>query len=116
MEVIVHHGGILEDYGGVRIDIPDDLEIAIAEVPHGWPDGFSEAVTADLGTRWMNERAHAVLRVRSATMSESGFNYLLNPAHPFVRISFNFEAVRRRATTSDAPEQVVDLAGVCTGR
>ena len=46
MEVLVHHGGIPEDYIAIRIDIPDDLEVGTLDVPDGWPDLVPEAVTA----------------------------------------------------------------------
>ncbi|MBL8292030.1 MAG: RES domain-containing protein [Bryobacterales bacterium] len=95
MEVIVHHGGIPQDYIGIRIDVPDDLEIGTLDIPDGWPDLVPEEVTADLGTKWANTCKQAVLRVPSATMSLSGYNYVLNPAHSdFTRISFSFEPVR----------------------
>lgn len=95
MEVIVHHGGIPEDYVGIRIDIPDDLEIGQVEVPEGWPDIVPEELTAEQGSVWVNSCRQAVLRVPSATMSISGYNYVLNPAHPnFPRISFTFEPIR----------------------
>ena len=95
MEVIVHHGGIPEDYVGIKIDIPDDLEISILDIPDGWPDVVPEEVTAEQGTKWANTCKQAVLRVPSATMSVSGYNYILNPAHQdFARISFSFEPVR----------------------
>lgn len=95
MEVIVHHGGIPEDYVGIRIEIPDDVAIMIMDVPDGWPDNVPEEVTAGLGTDWVRAGLYAVLRVPSATMSDSGYNYVLNPAHPdFIRISFHFEPIR----------------------
>lgn len=95
MGVIVHHGGIPEDYIGIKIEIPDDLEIGLVDVPDGWPDLVSEEVTAEQGTAWVDTCMQAVLRVPSATMSVSGFNYVLNPAHrDFARISFSFEPVR----------------------
>lgn len=95
MEVMVHHGGIPEDYVGIKIDIPDELEIGTVEIPDGWPDVVPEAVTAEQGTEWVNACKQTVLRVPSATMSISGFNYVLNPAHPaFARISFSFEPIR----------------------
>lgn len=75
LELIVHHGGIPEDHVGIRIDIPDDIEIQ--------------------GTGWVEACHQAVLPVPSATMSISGCNYVLNPAHPdFARISFSFEPIR----------------------
>jgi len=95
MEIIVHHGGIPEDYIGIRIDIPDDLEIGLLDVPAGWPDLVPEEVTAEQGTNWVNACNQAVVRVPSATMSVAGFNYVLNPAHrDFARISFSFETVK----------------------
>jgi RES domain-containing protein len=95
MEVIVHHGGIPEDYVAIKIEIPDDLEIATLDIPDGWPDLVPETVTAEQGTNWITRASQAVLRVPSATMSLSGSNYILNPAHlDFQRISFRFEPVR----------------------
>ena len=95
MEVIVHHGGIPEDYAAIKIEIPNDLEIDTLDVPDGWPDLVPEVVTAEQGTKWVTASRHAVLRVPSATMSLSGYNYILNPAHPdFKRISFHFEPIR----------------------
>lgn len=95
MEVIVHHGGIPEDYVGIRIEIPEDVEVGNVEVPDGWPDVVPEDVTAEQGSTWVRLNRQAVLRVPSATMSVSGYNYVLNPAHPdFARISFGFAAIR----------------------
>ena len=95
MEVMVHHGGIPEDYVGIKIDIPEDLETGSLDVPAGWPDLVPEQVTAEQGTVWATSLSQAVLRVPSATMSISGCNYLLNPAHPdFARISFSFAPIR----------------------
>ena len=95
IEVMVHHGGIPEDYVGIRINIPDEVEIATLDIPSGWPDIAPEEVTAEQGTVWAAACNHAVLRVPSATMSISGYNYVLNPAHPdFVRISFSFEPIK----------------------
>jgi len=94
MEVMVHHGGIPQDYVGIKIDIPDDLEIGNIEVADSWPNLVPEELTARQGTEWVNACIQAVLRVPSATMSNSGYNYVLNPAHPdFLRISFGFEPI-----------------------
>jgi RES domain-containing protein len=95
MEVMVHHGGIPEDYVAIKIEIPDDLDIGALDVPDGWPDLVPEVVTAGQGTNWITAARQAILRVPSATMSLSGYNYILNPAHPdFKRMSFAFEPVR----------------------
>lgn len=95
MEVIVHHGGIPEDYVGIKIDIPDDLEIGTSTFQTGGRMWVPEEVTAGQGTKWANTCQQAVLRVPWATMSVSGYNYILNPAHhDFARISFSFDPVR----------------------
>ena len=95
MEVIVHHGGIPENYVAIKIEIPDDLEIATLDVPDGWPDLVPEIITAEQGTTWATAARQAILRVPSATMSLSGYNYILNPVHPdFKRMSFAFAPVR----------------------
>jgi RES domain-containing protein len=95
MEIMIHHGGIPEDYVGIRIEIPDDVQIGTIDIPSGWPDLVLEVVTAEQGTKWVSALEHAVLRVPSATMSLSGYNYVLNPAHPhFARILFSFVAVQ----------------------
>lgn len=94
LEVIVHHGGIPENYAAIKIEIPDDLEIGTLDIPDGWPDLVPEIVTAEQGSNWVKSASQAVLRVPSATMSLAGYNYILNPAHPeFARISFSREAV-----------------------
>jgi RES domain-containing protein len=95
LEVILHHGGIPEDYVAIKIGIPDDLEIGTLSIAEGWPDLVPEIVTAEQGTAWVTGCLQAVLRVPSVTMSVSGYNYVLNPAHPdFGRISFSFEPLR----------------------
>ena len=95
IEVMLHHGGIPEDYVGIRIEIPDNVEIGTLDIPGGWPDMVPEAVTAEQGTQWVKSGRQAVLRVPSATMSLSGYNYVLNPGHAdFGRLVFRFEAVR----------------------
>ncbi len=103
MEVMVHHSGIPEDYIGIRIEIPDDIGIGTLNIPGGWPDLVPEAVTAGQGTDWVNACSHAVLRVPSATMSVSGFNYVLNPAHPdFARMPWA-KSIRERVITRQMP-------------
>jgi RES domain-containing protein len=105
MEVIVHHGGIPEDYVAIKIEIPDDLEIGTLGVPEAWPDLVPEIVTAEQGTNWVTASKQAILRVPSATMSPGGFNYILNPAHrDFERISFRFEPVRLNPRLRPSPD------------
>jgi RES domain-containing protein len=95
LEVMVHHGGIPIDYVGIHIAIPDDITIHTMDLPSGWPDLVPAAVTAEQGTQWATSLVSAVLRVPSVTMSHSGSNYILNPAHKdFRRIRFSFEDIR----------------------
>jgi RES domain-containing protein len=87
--------GIPEDYIGIRVDIPEDVEIGTIDVAEGWPDLVPQETTAEQGTKWVKECRQAVLRVPSATMSLSGNNYILNPTHSdFNRITFAFEVIR----------------------
>lgn len=89
LEVIAHHGAIPSDYLMVRIDVPDGLaveSIALEDLPDGWPEGDTEAETADYGTERAASQRTAVLKVPSATM-RTEYNYILNPAHP------DFEAI-----------------------
>jgi hypothetical protein len=64
LEVIVHHGGIPEDYVGTRIEIPDDLEIGTLEIPEGWPDVVPGSVKAKVvdGNGRPVERVKVLLR------------------------------------------------------
>jgi RES domain-containing protein len=77
MEVMVHHGGIPQDYVGIKIDIPDDLEIGNIDVPDSWPNLVPEELTAKQGTEWVNACTQAVLRVPSAIHVE--FRVQLRP-------------------------------------
>lgn len=61
----------------------------------GGPDLVPEDVTAEQGSQWVDACTEPVLRVPSATMSVTGYNYVLNPAHQdFKRLSFSFEPIR----------------------
>ena len=65
----------------LAVDIPDDVRFELIEedqlVP-GWRD--DEAVTSDLGDRWLQENCSALMRVPSAIVPFA-WNWLLNPAH-----------------------------------
>ena len=66
----------------LRIEIPDDLAVAqveLSELPPDWRD--QPAATRQIGDRWLDESAVAMLRVPSA-IAHSAQNLLLNPAHP----------------------------------
>lgn len=65
-------------YVSVSASIPDDLRILTDDdVKEGLPD----AGPRELGDRWIGSLASAILRVRSAVVTDE-FNFLLNPRHP----------------------------------
>jgi RES domain-containing protein len=65
----------------LRIVVPADIAAATIneELP---PDWRSQTLTSrEIGDRWLDRSASALLRVPSA-ISAKGNNYLLNPEHP----------------------------------
>jgi RES domain-containing protein len=95
LEVMVHHGGIPEDYVAIRISIPEGLLIACLDLDEGWTDLMPIDATALQGSEWVRSGQSAILRVPSATMSSSGFNYIINPNHPdFPKLEFAFVELR----------------------
>lgn len=66
-------------YQLLRIDAPDDLEVAQASaLPADWRE--REEVTRGIGDGWLAERAAPLLRVPSAVIDVES-NLLLNPEH-----------------------------------
>jgi RES domain-containing protein len=63
----------------LAIDSPDAVGIAEPTLPAGWEE--EQATTQIIGTRFLEDGAHALLRVPSVVMPQA-FNFLLNPAHP----------------------------------
>jgi RES domain-containing protein len=83
LEMLVHMDRDLmpATYQLLRIVVPADVAVATIdeELP---PDWRSQTLTSrEIGDRWLDRSASALLRVPSA-ISAKGNNYLLNPEHP----------------------------------
>lgn len=75
------------DLVSVAAEIPDGVAIAsidLAALPRGWRRHPAPEALAELGTRWVEQRATAVLSVPSAVVPRER-NYLISPAHPDFR-------------------------------
>jgi len=83
LEMLVHMDRDLmpATYQLLRIVVPAD--IAVETIDAGLPsDWRSQTLTSrEIGDRWLDRSASALLRVPSA-ISAKGNNYLLNPEHP----------------------------------
>jgi len=79
LEMLVHMDRDLmpATYQLLRIVVPADIAVeSVAELP---PDWRSQTLTSrEIGDRWLDRSASALLRVPSA-ISAKGNNYLLNP-------------------------------------
>ena len=63
----------------LAIDSSDAVGIEEAVLPAGWEE--EQAITQKIGTRFLEDSVHALLRVPSVVMPQAA-NLLLNPAHP----------------------------------
>jgi RES domain-containing protein len=83
LEMLVHMDRDLipASYQLLRIVAPDDIAIENidTELPPGWRAQTS--TSREIGDRWLDRSASALLRVPSA-ISAKGSNYLLSPEHP----------------------------------
>jgi RES domain-containing protein len=79
------------DLVATRAEIPDDVPIqrlSPRDLPEDWRAYPAPDALADLGTRWVEEGATAVLGIPSALIPVE-WNYLLSPAHahfPRIRV------------------------------
>jgi RES domain-containing protein len=67
-----------------RAVIPDKMRIEVvtaAELPRNWSAAESPPKLREIGRRWLDAGATAVLKVPSAVVVEE-WNYILNPQHP----------------------------------
>jgi RES domain-containing protein len=85
LEVLVHLEVDVDDlpvsYQLLAVDCPDDLRletIAMDALPPDWRTRI--VATRQLGNRWLNAGATALLRVPSAIVPHAS-NWLLNPGH-----------------------------------
>jgi RES domain-containing protein len=82
LEVLVHMDRDLipSSYQLLRIVLPPDIAIETATGLS--PDWRTEMMTSrEIGDRWLDRSTSALLQVPSA-ISQQGYNFLLNPAHP----------------------------------
>jgi RES domain-containing protein len=67
-----------------RAVIPDKMRIEVvtpADLPRNWSAADSHSQLREIGQRWLDAGATAVLKVPSAVVVEE-WNYVLNPQHP----------------------------------
>lgn len=75
---------IPDTYTLLRVAIPDTIQITIVKpdaLPEDWRD--RQAVTRQLGDRWLDEGATPIMQVPSAIIPMA-LNMIVNPAHPTV--------------------------------
>lgn len=80
-ELLVHMNRqlIAPDFQLIRIDVPDDVQIAtLPELSPGWRRNLDE--TRTIGNQWLSERRSLLIRIPSAIIPHS-FNVLINPYH-----------------------------------
>jgi RES domain-containing protein len=83
LEMLVHMARDLvpATYQLLRIVVPADIAVETIDVELS-ADWRSQTLTSrEIGDRWLDRSASALLRVPSA-ISAKGNNYLLNPEHP----------------------------------
>jgi RES domain-containing protein len=86
LELLVHAGvgHAPSDLVAIEIEIPDDLkilELPASALPRDWRAIPAPRRLKQLGTKWLEEKKSAVLRVPSAVVPTES-NFLLNPLHP----------------------------------
>jgi RES domain-containing protein len=81
LEILVHIDATDApiSYQLLAIDAPDTVGIGEAALPDGWET--DQFITQNIGTKFLEGGAHALLRVPSVVMPQAA-NFLLNPAHP----------------------------------
>jgi RES domain-containing protein len=92
LEVLAHSAGLPANMIVVGVRIPKSVaiqKIEEADLPANWSEPVVNRKTQQIGTKWANGGAAAVLSVPSVIVPNER-NYLLNPAHPgFSKIRFS---------------------------
>jgi RES domain-containing protein len=88
LEVLVHLSSQAQipEYVCIKARIPESIVLDLRDfglLPPDWV-AVEPTVTAMIGTRWLMEKASAVLRVPSVVIPRES-NYVLNPEHPEFR-------------------------------
>jgi RES domain-containing protein len=81
LEILVHidASDAPISYQLLAIDSLDTVGIGEPTLPADWET--DQGVTQEIGTKFLKDGAHALLRVPSVVMPQAA-NFLLNPAHP----------------------------------
>jgi RES domain-containing protein len=82
LEMLVHldRDLIPATYQLLRVSVPDDVVVEIADENLSADWRSKTMVSREIGDRWLDRSSSALLQVPSA-ISERGSNFLLNPAH-----------------------------------
>ncbi len=102
LEILVHLDGpeLLQRYVLIGVEIAETLvrDVLPADLPLNWRADPVPATVRQIGDKWIESGASAVLRVPS-TLVPAESNFLLNPAHPDFKklviqdpIAFHFDA------------------------
>lgn len=66
----------------VTLEVPDHYQDQkMAQLPGNWSESPAPSSTRELGTKWLNDCKHLLLRVPSSVIPQE-FNILINPLHP----------------------------------
>ena len=74
-----------DDFCRVTYGIPAGTAIRTVDpntLPTNWQSHPAPLHLAELGRLWSEDKEHLVLKVPSAIVGDSGWNYLFNPRHP----------------------------------
>jgi RES domain-containing protein len=90
LEKLAHTSGTNLYTGEFSVTIfkfPDDLPVKqvmigeLVKINHEWTKVINYPITQNIGSKWLNSKETAVLKVPSAII-DLEYNYLFNPAHP----------------------------------
>jgi RES domain-containing protein len=69
----------------VTLEVPDRYhDQKLAQLPANWDESPAPSSIRALGTKWLNDCKHLLLRVPSSVIPQE-FNILINPLHPELR-------------------------------
>lgn len=74
---------MLRSFKSIWVDIPESLILTLEEknLPASWKAVPAPRSTRQIGDKWFDEKATAVLKVPSTVVPDE-YNFILNPMHP----------------------------------
>jgi RES domain-containing protein len=90
LEVLANSAHLPKGMVSIAAEVPDSLILTIrdSDLPPDWDAPMAPNSTKDLGTKWAESGASAVLSVPSAVVHQER-NFITNPKHPdFAKITF----------------------------